>query len=63
MGDLAIVNMETNSDLLLFHKLETMLGEALHTLIVVQQCCHDHSIDHVERFDNQHRLATLLVDT
>jgi hypothetical protein len=49
VGDLAIVNMETNSDLLLFHnlvcnsnmpimrvELETMLGEDLHKLLVVR---------------------------
>ena len=47
MGDLAIVNMETDSDLLPFYnlvcntsiiriELETMLGQALHKLLVVQ---------------------------
>ncbi len=47
MGDLAILNMETDSDLLPFYnlvcntsiiriELETLLGKALHKLLVVQ---------------------------
>ncbi len=46
MGDLAIINMETDGDLLPFHnlvcntpiirtELETMLGKALYKLLVV----------------------------
>jgi hypothetical protein len=47
VGDLAIVNMKTDGDLLPFHnlvcdlsiiriELETLLGQALHKLLVVQ---------------------------
>jgi hypothetical protein len=41
-------------------ELETLLGKALHKLILAQHCCHHRTIDGIEALDNQCLLATLI---